>query len=51
MPDEKDKEKTVFEALGLAGYTAGGTPAAVDIRQGKIVRIRPLHYDFLLTQR
>ncbi len=50
MPDEKGKEKTVFRALGLAGYTAGGVPSAVDIKDGKIIRIRPLHYDSKYTR-
>jgi molybdopterin guanine dinucleotide-containing S/N-oxide reductase-like protein len=45
MPDKKSKEKTVYRALSLSGYTGGGTPSAVDVKNGKIVRIRPLHYD------
>jgi trimethylamine-N-oxide reductase (cytochrome c) len=50
MPDEKDKEKTVYKALGLAGYTGGGAPSAVDVKHGRIVRIRPLHYDLKYTR-
>jgi molybdopterin guanine dinucleotide-containing S/N-oxide reductase-like protein len=38
-------EKTVCRAMGLGGYTGGGTPSAVDVKDGKIVRIRPLHFD------
>ena len=45
MPDNAGNVKTVYRALGLGGYTAGGTPTAVDIKDGRIVRIRPLHYD------
>jgi molybdopterin guanine dinucleotide-containing S/N-oxide reductase-like protein len=39
-------EKTVFKALGLGGITSGGAPCAIDSKDGKIVRIRPLHYDW-----
>jgi trimethylamine-N-oxide reductase (cytochrome c) len=38
-------EKTVLKALGLSGGMFGAAPCAVDVRDGKIVRIRPLHYD------
>jgi molybdopterin guanine dinucleotide-containing S/N-oxide reductase-like protein len=37
-------EKTTIKSLGLCG-TGGGVPCAVDARDGKIVRIRPLHFD------
>jgi hypothetical protein len=40
----KGKEKTVIKALSLLG--GGGLPCAVDTRDGKIIRIRPLHYDW-----
>ena len=39
-------EKTVIRALGLGGSTGGGNPTAVDVKNGRIVRIRPLHYDW-----
>ena len=39
-------EKTVIKALGLSGGIYGGAPCAVDVKDGKIVRIRPLHYDW-----
>jgi molybdopterin guanine dinucleotide-containing S/N-oxide reductase-like protein len=38
-------EKTVIKALGLLG-TGGGSPCAVDVKNGKVIRIRPLHYDW-----
>ena len=38
-------EKTVLKALGLSGGMFGAAPCAVDVKDGKIVRIRPLHYD------
>ena len=50
MPDEKSNEKTVYRALGLGGYTGGGAPTAVDIKNGKIVRIRPFHFDLEYTR-
>ena len=39
-------ERTTIKALGLGGLTGGGVPCAVDTRDGKIVRIRPLHFDW-----
>ncbi|MFC1845846.1 molybdopterin-dependent oxidoreductase [Chloroflexota bacterium] len=38
-------DKTVYKALGLAGLLGGGNPCAVDIKDGKIVRVKPLRYD------
>ena len=38
-------EKTVIKALGLGGLGGGGNPCAVDVKDGKIVRVRPMHYD------
>ncbi len=41
-----DTLKTVIKTLSLgAGYT-GGSPSAVDVQDGRILRIRPLHYDW-----
>ena len=40
-----ESAKTVIKALGLGGTQGGGAPCDVDIKDGKIVRIRPLHYD------
>ena len=40
----KDVETTI-KALGFLGV-GGGVPCAVDYQNGKIVRIRPLHYDW-----
>jgi len=50
MPDEKSNEKTVLKALALGGYTIGGSPCAVDVKDGKIVRVRPLRYDWKFTR-
>ncbi len=39
-------EKTVIKSLGLSGGMFGAAPCAVDVKDGKIVRIRPMHYDW-----
>src|SRR4030066_2044920 len=52
MAEEKDlrahiePDKTVIRALALAGLDRGGAPCAVDVKDGRIVRVRPLHYDW-----
>lgn len=38
-------DKTVYKALGLSGGIFGAAPCAVDVKNDRIVRIRPLHYD------
>ena len=38
-------DKTVHKALGLSGGIFGACPCAVDVKDGKIIRIRPLHWD------
>src|SRR3990172_566784 len=38
-------DRTVIKSLGLSGGMFGAAPCAVDVKDGKIVRIRPLHYD------
>jgi molybdopterin guanine dinucleotide-containing S/N-oxide reductase-like protein len=50
MLNKKSKVKTVYRALSLSGYTGGGAPGAVDIKDGKIIRIRPLRYDLSFTK-
>ncbi|MBN2063012.1 MAG: molybdopterin-dependent oxidoreductase [Deltaproteobacteria bacterium] len=39
-------EKTVIKAMSLGGVLGGGTPCAVDVKDGKIIRVRPFHYDW-----
>ena len=39
-------QKTVIKSLGLGGMLGGGAPCAVDVNNSKIVRVRPLHYDW-----
>jgi anaerobic selenocysteine-containing dehydrogenase len=42
----QEPEKTVIKALALGGCTSGGGICAVDVKDGKIIRVRPLHYDW-----
>jgi molybdopterin guanine dinucleotide-containing S/N-oxide reductase-like protein len=43
-------EQTFIKALGLCSFGIGSNPTAVDVKDGKIVRIRPLHYDWKYTR-
>jgi molybdopterin guanine dinucleotide-containing S/N-oxide reductase-like protein len=38
-------EKTVYRTVGLSGTVSGGAEGVADVKDGKILRIRPLHYD------
>ena len=39
-------DKTCLRTIGLSGTLNGGAEGAVDVKDGRIVRIRPLHYDW-----
>jgi trimethylamine-N-oxide reductase (cytochrome c) len=39
----QEEEKTVLKSVTLGGI--GGDPMAVDVKNGKVVRIRPLHFN------
>ena len=39
-------EKTVLRTIGLSGVITGGAEGMIDVKDGKIIRIRPLHYDW-----
>ena len=39
-------DKTVLRALGLGGFYGGGAQGMVDVKDGKILRIRPFHFDW-----
>ncbi len=39
-------DKSVIKALALGGTQGGGAPCVVDVKNGKAVRVRPLHYDW-----
>ncbi|MGD9142474.1 MAG: molybdopterin-dependent oxidoreductase [Dehalococcoidia bacterium] len=44
--NNNEQEKTVIKSLSFGGVSGGGAPCAVDIKDGKIVRIRPFHFDW-----
>jgi molybdopterin guanine dinucleotide-containing S/N-oxide reductase-like protein len=41
-----DKEKTVVKGMSFCGIAQDGNSIQVDVKDGKIVRIRPLHFDW-----
>ena len=43
--DSWKPDKTVIKSLGLMGFGKGCQISAIDIKDGKIIRIRPLHMD------
>ncbi len=42
---EAQKEKTYIIGLGCCGNGVDGNASEVDVKDGKIIRIRPLHFD------
>ena len=40
------KEKTIVKGLSFGGVTEDANAGMVDIKDGKIIRIRPLHFDW-----
>jgi hypothetical protein len=38
-------EKTVVKGLSFSGVAEDSNPVQVDVKDGKIVRIRPFHFD------
>ncbi len=40
-----EEETTVIKDLGLCGHGEAGNAGAIDVKDGRIIRIRPLHYD------
>src|SRR4030042_3074845 len=42
---EADKEKRIVKGLGFCGIAADSNTAEIDVKNGKIIRINPLHYD------
>ncbi len=45
MPDTKG-DKTVLRSLSLGGYYGGGAQGMVDVKDGKILRVRPFKFDW-----
>lgn len=39
-------DKTVVRALGLGGLLGGSDPSCVDVKDGRIIRVRPMHFDW-----
>jgi trimethylamine-N-oxide reductase (cytochrome c) len=39
-------DKTVLRSLGLGGFYGGGAQGMVDVKDGKILRVRPFHFDW-----
>jgi trimethylamine-N-oxide reductase (cytochrome c) len=46
LQQASDQEQTFLRCLSWCGAAMGANPCAVDIKNGRIVRIRPLHYDW-----
>ncbi len=44
-----DKERTIVKGLSFGGVTEDANAGMVDVKNGKIVRIRPLHFDWKYT--
>jgi molybdopterin guanine dinucleotide-containing S/N-oxide reductase-like protein len=44
MKTVRTKDRTVLRSLGLGGFFGGGAEGMVDVKDGKIVRIRPMRY-------
>src|SRR4030042_210324 len=42
---EVNAERTFIKGLGFCASSGNGNVSAIDVNNGKIVRIRPLHYD------
>ena len=44
---QKDmKEKAIVKALSFLGGGSDSNSSVIDVKDGRIVRIRPLHYDW-----
>jgi molybdopterin guanine dinucleotide-containing S/N-oxide reductase-like protein len=49
-PIPEGKSKTYLKALGLGSFAIASSPEAIDVKDGRILRIRPLHYDWKYTR-
>ena len=45
----EEREKTYTKSTGFSAFGKGSHAASVDVKDGKIVRIRPLHFDSKYT--
>ena len=41
----KTKDKTVIKGMGFCSFGSGANACSVDVKDGRIARIRPLHFD------
>jgi molybdopterin guanine dinucleotide-containing S/N-oxide reductase-like protein len=41
-----EPDKTVIKALALGGMLGGGAPCEVDVKDGRIIRVRPFRYEW-----
>ena len=46
MKSDKTKEESYIKDISWCGESYGSNASVVDVKDGKIVRIRPLHYDW-----
>ncbi len=44
-PSNANGETTTYKNLGFCGFAVGANAACVDVKNGRIVRVRPLHWD------
>lgn len=44
MKKSKTTDKTVYKSLGFCGFGTCSNVAAVDVKDGRVARVRPLHY-------
>jgi trimethylamine-N-oxide reductase (cytochrome c) len=42
---ETKGDKTVLRSPGLGGHFGGGTEGMMDVKDGKILRVRPFNFD------
>ena len=47
---ENDEEKVLIKGLGFCSFATGSNVASVDVKNGRIVRIRPFHYEERYTK-
>ena len=45
LEKESRNGKTIYKGLSLTGFGSNAITTAVDVKDGKIIRLRPLHYD------
>jgi molybdopterin guanine dinucleotide-containing S/N-oxide reductase-like protein len=46
LKTESGQEKSFLKALGFCANTQDGNTSVIDVKEGKIIRIRPLHFDW-----